>query len=94
MKKADVQKGRRGKKGDKQRDVLLCILAISFLLGTVLGTTVENSMATEPYILRFFQDCTMDHPSLAGRGPGFKHPAVLLADYPDAVFLSEFFLGL
>ena len=54
-----MQKGRRGKKVmDKQRDVLLCILAISFLLGTVLGTTVENSITTEPYILRFLQDCT------------------------------------
>ena len=74
MKKADVQKGRRGKKGDKQRDVLLCILAISFLLGTVLGTTVENSMATEPYILRFFQDCTQGgvKPPFGGRhGPSF-----------------------
>jgi hypothetical protein len=59
VKKVDVQKGRRGKKVmDKQRDVLLCILAISFLLGTVLGTTVENSITTEPYILRFLQDCT------------------------------------
>ena len=59
MKKVDVQKGRRGKKVmDKQRDILLCILAISFLLGTVLGTTVENSITTEPYILRFLQDCT------------------------------------
>ena len=57
MKKVDVQKGRRGKKVmDKQRDILLCILAISFLLGTVLGTTVENSITTEPYILRFLQD--------------------------------------
>lgn len=60
-KRADVQKGRRGKKEmDRQRDVLLCILAISFLLGTVLGATVENNTATEPYILRFFQACTQE----------------------------------
>lgn len=43
------------KKEQKNRDTVLMILSISFLLGGILGCLLEGSLSAEPYIRQFLE---------------------------------------